>query len=188
MNRLILVACLVALLAGCAGAAPSSGGVSVSPALSPTPDAETPANYPYVLPWPSDELETPWRMALVPWDGSARIDHGNKYTDSVRTSVGDLFAFGYPTTGSAADVRDVIRRQATEWHGCDEQPTDEKPLAGGGAEGIAGLWYCGTMRILRWAGVHEGFGMAIMLIVTTSDLEEARANFERSIGDLVWTN
>jgi hypothetical protein len=184
----MLVASLVALLTGCADAPPSSGDVSIRPSLSPTAQADTAADYPYRLPWPEDELETPWRLALVPWDGSARIDHGDKYTDSVRTSVGDLFAFGYPTTGSAADVRGVIARQATEWHGCDDQPTHEWLLAGGGVEGIEGLWYCGTIRVLRWAGVHEGFGMAIMLIVTTSDLEDARAAFERSIGDLIWTN
>lgn len=155
------------------------------------PDTPSPSEasrvYPYTLPWPDAELEGKWLYADLPWDGEARIDHGNQYTDSVRTQDGDLFAFGHEMSGTAADLQELVAQQATEWHGCDAEPTDEASLTGGGEDGVLAVHDCGGRTVLRWFAVHDAFGLAVALIVASdADLEVARSHFEDRIGELVW--
>lgn len=180
----------VLLLAGCgSGGAPSATlGGTPSPTSSAAPTATEGARvYPYTLPWPAAELEREWQYADLAWDGEARIDHGNKYTDATRTQDGDLFAFGYQTTGTAADLQALVARQAAESHGCELDPREEQPLAGGGEDGVLAVHDCGGQTVIRWFGVHEGFGLAVALIVgSEADAEVARSHFEARIGELVW--
>lgn len=158
---------------------------SVAPTVERSPVAA--ADYPYTLPWPAEELETSWRYASVPWDGMSRIDHGNKYTDQVTTRDGDLFAFGYPTTISVAELESKVASQATEWHGCDNEPTEREPLRAGGSEGIFAVYRCGSTPVLRWVGIHEGFGLFIGLILKPLVVtEDAIAHFKERIGSLAW--
>jgi hypothetical protein len=167
--------------------AASSLAASTTPAAVSVPPSQAAADYPYTLPWPEDELIGGWRYATVAWDGEARINHGNQYTDSARTSDGDLFAFGYPTSGTAAELQTRIAQQAAEWHGCDAMASDEQPLAGGGEEGILAVHDCGGRTVIRWYAVHEGFGLIVALIVGTgADLAAARTHFEDRIAALIW--
>jgi hypothetical protein len=180
---------LVLLLAACAAqtqlpaaslAAPTAQAVSASP-------SQAAAEYPYTLPWPKDELIGGWRYATVPWDGESRISDGNRYTDSVLTRDGNLFAFGYNFTGTATEFQALIAQQAAAWHGCDVQASEEQPLAGGGEEGILAVHDCRGRTVIRWHAVHEGFGLIVALIVDTgADLAVVRAHFEDRIGGLIW--
>lgn len=183
MHRSFLVVALV--LVGC-----TSG--NASPPATPGVDATasgTARLYPYTLAWPEGELIGAWRYATAPWDGVARIDHGNRYTDSVRTTDGDLFAFGYETDGTVEELQALIADQATASHGCDHEPVDEAPLSGGSEPGILAVHECSGRTVLRWFGVHDGFGLAVALIVALdAELEPARAQFEERIGSLVWSS
>jgi hypothetical protein len=198
MGNGLLALLVPLLLLGCAGATTSSDDVQHHASPSPTiarpsavptatrsaPDFE---GYAYALPWPEDQLVTQWRPATQMWDGMARIDHGNTYTDSVRTMDGDVFAFGYPTTGPAEDLQQLVARQANEWHGCDEQPGDEQPLDGGGEPGIMAVHQCGATTVLRWFGVHDGLGLALLMIVDAdADQALARSHFEEYVSKLAW--
>ena len=197
-------ALLIGLLAVCLGAcggtnavpgseAPVGSAVSTAPPVSssapPTvePTPAPAADYPYTLSWPEDELETSWRYATVAWDGTSRIDHGNKYTDQVTTKDGDLFAFGYPTTISVAELESKVASQATEWHGCDADATEKESLPAGGSEGIFAVYKCGSTPVLRWVSIHDGFGLFVGLILNPSvDTEDAIAGFKERISGLTW--
>ena len=194
---------LTGLLAICVGAcggtvvpasgAPANSGARTAgpatPSVAPTVERSpaVSADYPYTLSWPEDELETSWRYASVAWDGTSRIDHGNKYTDQVTTRDGDLFAFGYPTTVSVAELESKVANQATEWHRCDGEPTEREALPAGGSEGIFAVYRCGSTPVLRWVGIHEDFGLFIGLILKPFvDTEEAIARFKERIRALDW--
>ena len=196
-------ALLTGLLAICVGACggtvgPASGAPissatpntgSAIPSAAPTVErsAARPAAYPFTLTWPADELETSWRYATVAWDGSSRVDHGNMYTDQVTTSDGDLFAFGYPTTISGADLESKVATQATEWHRCDSEPMEKEAFRGGGSEGIFAVYRCGSTPVLRWVGVHGGFGLFVGLILKPFvDTQDAIARFKERIAALTW--
>jgi hypothetical protein len=195
----LLVALSAILAAGCVGIAVPGSGVPArsgaptaglaTPAAAPTVE-RTPAaaaDYPYALPWPADELETSWRYATVAWDGTSRIDHGNKYTDQVTTRDGDLFAFGYPTTISVAELEAKVASQATEWHHCDAEPMEKEAYPAGDAEGIFAVYRCGSLPVLRWVGIHDDFGLFIGLILKPFvDTEEASARFKERVGALTW--
>ncbi|HEX6139006.1 MAG TPA: hypothetical protein VF013_00910 [Candidatus Limnocylindria bacterium] len=185
MKVLSVVAALGVLwLAGCTVAATPSPVQSVAPSPS-----EVASIYPYSIPWPADELETKWLYASTAWDGESRIDHGNMYTDEVRTRDGYLFAFGLPISGTAADMQELVALQATEWHGCSREPSEEHPLAGGGEEGIFAVHDCGGETVLRWFAVHKGFGLfAALIVAPDADPQTAQAHFEHQIGELVWTD
>ena len=196
----LLIGLVLAICVGaCGGAvvpasgAPGSSGTPTSgPATRPAAptDRRSPAasaDYPYTLAWPEDELETSWRYATVEWDGTSRIDHGNKYTDQVTTRDGDLFAFGYPTTISVAELESTVANQASKWHGCDAEPTEREALPADGSEGIFAVYRCGSTPVLRWVGIHDGFGLFIGLILKPSvDSEGAIARFKERIGALTW--
>jgi hypothetical protein len=184
IRRLVGGLVAVIVLAGCGSGGTPSGTASLAASESASAEARI---YPYTVPWPDSDIETKWRYADTVWDGEARIDHGNEYTDAVRTNDGDLFAFGYETSGSAADLQALTARQAAEWHGCTEEPSDEQPLTAGGEEGILAVHDCGGQTVLRWFGVHDGFGLAVALILASdADPATARAHFEERIGQLVW--
>lgn len=141
------------------------------------------------MPWPADQLTSEWRFATAAWDGTSRIDHGNKYTDNVGTTDGSLFAFGLPTDGGAEDLRDLVSEQAAGWHGCDGEPSEERALSGGGADGIYGVYECGSTKVLRWFGVNDGFGLFIGLILASDeDFDEAATHFKKHISELEWTS
>lgn len=187
MTYRLLAALVAMLLAGCANASSPSSTQSQPGTVAASP-SEMARIYPYALPWPADELESKWRYASTAWDGEARIDHGNEYTDYVRTHDGELFAFGYETSGTSADLQALTAQQSAEWHGCNEEPSEEEPLGGGGEEGILTVHDCGGRPVLRWFAVHDGFGLAVALILASdADPETARAHFEGHIGELVWT-
>lgn len=200
MKRALLIGLLAICLGACGGGAASGTNPQVSigaptaapatPSTAPTVEASpaAAAGYPYTLHWPEAELETSWRYATVAWDGSARIDHGNKYTDQVTTMDGDLFAFGYPTTISVAELESKVASQATEWHGCDAEATEKEPLPAGGSEGIFAVYTCGSTSVLRWVGIHDGFGLFVGLILKPLiDAEDAIAGFKERIGGLTWS-
>jgi hypothetical protein len=197
------IALLTGLLAICVGAcggtvvpaasaavdSPSPTSGSATPSVTPTvkPSSASAADYPYTLSWPEDELETSWRYATVAWDGTSRIDHGNKYTDQVTTREGDLFAYGFPTTMSVAELESKVANQATEWHHCDREPTEREPLAAGGSAGVFAVFRCGSQPVLRWVGVHEGFGVFIGLVLKPFvDTEDVIARFKDRVGALTW--
>ena len=198
LRRALLAGLFAICLGACGGAAPAtspqvtsgaptSGAATPSAASTLEPSPAPAADYPYALTWPTDELETSWRYASVAWDGTSRIDHGNKYTDQVTTKDGDLFAFGYPTTMSVAELESKFANQATEWHGCDAQPTERSPLPAGGSEGIFAVYTCGSTPVLRWVGIHDGFGLFVGLILKPLlDTEDATARFKERIGGLTW--
>jgi hypothetical protein len=198
LKRALLIGLLVICVGACGGTVvPASGALASSgtptarpatPSVAPTGgQPEAAADYPYTLPWPADELETSWRYASVAWDGTSRIDHGNKYTDQVTTSDGDLFAFGYPTTGSVEELESKVANQATEWHGCDAEPTETEALPAGGSDGIFAVYRCGSAPVLRWVGVHDGFGLFIGLILKPFvDSDEATVRFKERIAELTW--
>ena len=171
----------------------TSGGPSTAapatPSAAPTVKRSTAASadYPYTVAWPADELETSWRYATVPWDGTSRIDHGNKYTDQVTTKDGDLFAYGYPTTISVAELETKVATQAAEWHHCEAEPTQREALRAGASEGIFAVYRCGSTPVLRWVGIHEGFGLFIGLVLKPFvDTEVAAATFKERISSLTW--
>jgi hypothetical protein len=165
---------------------PISTVVPASTVPGPSPSIRPFAGYPYTIPWPADELQTEWRHATAMWDGTARVDHGNRYTDSVATTDGDLFVFGYPTTRSATDLQELIARQAADWHKCDDKATDEEPVNGGAVQGVMAVYRCGSMTVLRWVGVHDGFGLFIGLILDPdASPEVARSHFEQRVGHLI---
>jgi hypothetical protein len=174
------------------GAPVASGTPTAGPATSAAaPTAERsdagPADYPYTLPWPADELQTSWRHASVAWDGTSRIDHGNKYTDQVTTDDGDLFVFGYPTTISVPELESKVARQAAEWHHCDGEPSEREGLRAGGSEGIFAVYRCGSSPVLRWVGIHAGFGLFVGLILKPFvKTEDAIARFKERISALAW--
>jgi hypothetical protein len=180
---------LVLVLGGCAaGEQPSSAPATIG---SPEPsDRLASVVYPYAMAWPPDELETKWRPADTAWDGTSRVDHGNEYTDYVRTVDGHLFAFGFETTGDAEQLEALLAEQATEWHGCNADATEQEPLTMGGTDGILATYACGESEVLRWVGVRDGFGMAVILLVADdADFGEARDHFtDRLTGGLTWTN
>jgi hypothetical protein len=123
----------------------------------------------------------------VAWDGTSRIDHGNKYTDQVTTKDGDLFAFGYPTTISVADLESKVADQANEWHACDAEPMAREAHTGGGSEGIFSVYRCGSTPVLRWVGIHDGFGLFVGLILKPFvDTEEASTRFKERVGAMTW--
>ena len=199
MKRALLTGLLAICVGACGGTVvPTSGALvssgaptagpatpSVAPTVERSPAAS--ADYPYTLRWPEDELETSWRHASVAWDGTSRIDHGNKYTDQVTTRDGDLFAFGYPTTISVTELESKVARQATEWHHCDREPTEREVLPADGSEGIFAVYRCGSTPVLRWVGIHGDFGLFIGLILKPFvDTEEAIARFKERIGALDW--
>ena len=200
MKGALLIGLLLAICVGACGGtvvpasgAPASSGTPTvgpaTPSAAPTGgrSAAASADYRYTLPWPADELETSWRYASVAWDGTSRIDHGNKYTDQVTTQDGDVFAFGYPTTISVAELETKVANQATEWHGCDAEPMEREALPAGGSEGIFAVYQCGSAPVLRWVGVHDGFGLFIALILKPFvDTEDAIARFKERIGALTW--
>lgn len=199
MNRILLTGLVAICVGACGGTVvPASGAPvgsgtptagSATPSVAPTVErsAAAPADYPYTLAWPGDELETSWRYATVAWDGTSRIDHGNMYTDQVTTRDGDLFAFGYPTTISVAELESKVATQATEWHHCDGEPTKREALRAGGAEGIFAVYRCGSTPVLRWVGVHGGFGLFIGLILKPFvDTDDAIARFKERISALRW--
>lgn len=146
--------------------------------------------YPYAMTWPADELESRWRPADTQWDGTSRVDHGNEYTDYVRTTDGHLFAFGHAATTTAEEFEALVAEQAAEWHGCDETATEHEPLAVGGTDGILATYQCGPTSVLRWVGVHDGLALAVILLVADdADFDEARAHFTDRIGEgLAWTS
>jgi hypothetical protein len=197
MRDRVLAAAMCLLLGACGGASVQSPTGSVAASISPTPTAFAAATasepaerlYPYSLQWPADELPAPWRFATTAWDGEARIDHGNAYTDSAEASDGSLFAFGYPTEGGAEGLSDLVAQQAQEWHACNAEPSVEEPLSGGGADGIYAVYACGSSTVLRWVGTHHGFGIFVGLILAPGvDLDQAASRFEERIGQLEWTN
>jgi hypothetical protein len=167
----------------------TSTAIPATPSAAPTVE-RTPAavvDYPYTLSWPDDELETSWRYATVAWDGTSRIDHGNRYTDQVTTIDGDLFAFGYLTTISVAELETKVATQATEWHGCDSEATAKEPLQAGGSEGMFAVYRCGSTPVLRWVGIHDGFGLFVGLILKPFiDVEDAGTRFKDRITALTW--
>lgn len=189
---------LALLLAACGNGAATTAensatptpesGVIGSPQVSVAPSSTAAGRvYPYALAWPEEELETDWRYASAPWDGRARIDHGNKYTDSVTTTVGDVFAFGYETSATVVDLQALVASMAAEWHGCDERPVEEARLAAGGEDGILAVHDCGTRQVVRWFAVHDGFGLTVALIVAPEvDSNVARSQFEYQISQLAW--
>ncbi len=196
-------ALLIGLLAICVGACsgtvvPASARpvgsriptvVPATPVVVPTtePSPAPPADYPYAISWPDDELKTPWRYASVAWDGTSRIDHGNKYTDQVTTKDGDLFAFGLPTTMEVAELETKVANQATEWHQCESEPTQREPLAAGGSDGIFAVYECFSLPVLRWVGIHDGFGLFIGHILNPLvDTDDAIARFKERVGALTW--
>jgi hypothetical protein len=195
MTRRVLAAVMFALLGACGSAPPvpvtPMATVSSSPSPTVAPSATSSASarmYPYSLPWPGEQVESDWRFAAAAWDGTARIDHGNRFTDSVETRDGALFAFGLPIGGGPEDLRDLVAEQAQAWHGCQREPSAEETVRGGGADGIFGVYACGGTPVLRWVGVHEGFGLFVGLIVAPgSDLDEVEARFKEHIGELEWT-
>ena len=157
---------------------------SVAPTVEPAPAA---ANYPYTLQWPADEIEKPWRYASVAWDGTSRIDHGNKYTDQVTTTFGDLFAYGIPTTISVTELESRVASQAAELHNCAAEPTEREALPAGGSEGIFAVYQCGSTPVLRWVGIHDGFGLFIGLILKPFvDVDDAGARFKERVTALTW--
>lgn len=157
---------------------------SAVPTVKPSPES---ADYPYSIPWPDDELETPWRYAFVAWDGTSRIDHGNKYTDQATTKDGDLFAFGFPTTMSVAELETKVADQAAEWHDCESEPTQREPLEAGGSDGIFSVYECFSLPVLRWVGIHDGFGLFVGLILKPFvDTDDAMARFKERVGSLTW--
>jgi hypothetical protein len=183
---------LAALISGCsATSAPqASAALTAAPSAIPTAarSASSAANYPYTLPWPATELRSEWRFATVQWDGAAPVDHGDKYTDYVETTDGALFAFGYRSSEPVADFRDLIARQATARHGCESKPSEEAIVSGGGEEGIFGVYNCGGQTVLRWLGVHDGFSLAVALILDPAvELAAAESGFKERIGKLTWT-
>ncbi len=199
MKRAPLTGLLAICVAACSGAfVPASGtpvasetsiAVPATSSVVPTtkPSPPPPADYPYTIPWPDDELETPWRYAFVAWDGTSRIDHGNKYTDQVTTKDGDLFGFGLPTTMSVAEFETKIVNQAAEWHDCEREPMQREPLEAGGSDGVFAVYECFSLPVLRWVGVHDGFGLFIGLILKPLvDTEEAIARFKEGVGALTW--
>ena len=197
--RAVLTGLLAISVGACGGTAAPASGPAVSSGL-PSAAPETPsgaptteaspaaaADYPYTLAWPEDELQTSWRYATVAWDGTARIDHGNKYTDQVTTKDGDLFAFGYPTTISVAQLESKFASQATEWHGCDAEPMEREPLPAEGSDGMFAVYRCGSTPVLRWVGINDGFGLFVGLILKPLiDTEDATARFKERIGGLRW--
>ncbi|MDH4142590.1 MAG: hypothetical protein OEV61_08260 [Chloroflexota bacterium] len=195
MRRLVLATVMTVLLGACGNATPVQVGSMATATSSPSPDirpsatSSAPARlYPYSLPWPVDLVESDWRFATAAWDGTARIDHGNRYTDSAETRDGSLFAFGFPMTGGPEDLRDLVAEQAQAWHGCQPEPSAEEPVEGGVADGILGVYACGVTPVLRWVGVHEGFGLFVGLIVAPgSDVDEVEARFREHLAGLEWT-
>ncbi len=162
---------------------------STTPSVTATfkPSSASAAEYPYTLSWPEDELETSWRYASVAWDGTSRIDHGNKYTDQVTTRDGDLFAYGFPTTMSVAELESKVADQAVAWHHCDGEPTEREPLAAGGSVGVFAVYRCGSLPVLRWIGVHDGFGVFVGFVLKPFvDTDEAIARFKEQVGALTW--
>ena len=187
MRARVLAAALALLLTACGEGAATSETPTAS--LDASPTAPAARIYPYTLEWPADELEGEWRLATAGWDGTAQINHGNPMTDVVETSDGSLFAFGAPTDADPEGFRDLVAQQAAEWHGCEPEPSDEEPLTAGGAEGIYGAYTCGSSTVLRWTGVHEGFGLFLGLILAPdADVEEAAARFKQRIPELQWTD
>lgn len=199
MKGALLTGLLAIYVSACGGTVvPASGALvssgtptaglampSVAPTVERSPAAS--ADYPYRLLWPAEELETSWRHASVAWDGTSRLDHGNKYTDQVTTRDGDLFAFGYPTTISVAELESKVARQATEWHHCDREPTKREALRAGGSEGIFAVYQCGSTPVLRWVGIHGGFGLFIGLILKPFvDTEDTITHFKERISALTW--
>ncbi|HEX5017811.1 MAG TPA: hypothetical protein VFX15_09525 [Actinomycetes bacterium] len=139
------------------------------------------------MPWPEDELEKPWRYASVAWDGTSRIDHGNKYTDQATTEHGDVFAFGFPTTMSNSELEAKIAAQATEWHGCDAEPAEREDFQADGSDGIFAVYQCGSAPVLRWVSVHDGFGLFIGLVLKPFvETDVAAAEFKERISALTW--
>ena len=205
MRGLLTIGATFVLVAGCAGnvmpsatvAVPSPTSATASPSgtapaspLGEAPSGElASAVYPFVLSWPAGDVKSSWRTATKVWDGMARIDHGNAYTDSVRTTDGDLFAFGYPTDASVDDVEHLVAEQAATWHGCEAEPLEKVPLAAGDSEGVLATYNCEAIRVLRWIGTHDGFGLFVGLIVASdTDPDEARARFADRISELRWTS
>jgi hypothetical protein len=139
--------------------------------------------------WPPDELESKWRPADTMWDGTSRVDHGNEYTDYVRTADGHLFAFGHPTTAGVEDFEALVAELAAEWHDCAEEASEQETLAVDGTDGILATYQCGPTPVLRWIGVRDGVGMAVILLVTDgADVDQARAHFaERLAADFART-
>ncbi len=198
MKGALLIGLFAIWVGACGGAAvPASGAPvrsatpsaalatpSVAPTVEPAPPA---ANYPYMLDWPAEEIEKPWRYASVAWDGTSRIDHGNKYTDQATTTFGDLFAYGIPTTISVAEFESRVASQAAELHNCEPEPTDREALRAGGSEGIYAVYHCGSIPVLRWVGIHDGFGLFIGLILKPFvDVEDASARFKERVSALTW--
>jgi hypothetical protein len=203
MKALALAAALVLVLTACAASPAASPTAdesamptpSATPATTesvapePTPSDAAARMYPYALTWPAEELRNEWRYASTAWDGESRVDHGDQYTDVVRTSEGSLFAFGVPTDGTAEDMRDLVAEQAAEWHGCDAEPVVEEELSAGGAPGVFGQYQCRSINVLRWTGVHDGFGLFIGHILSVSaDLDEASSRFKAQIAELEWSD
>ena len=199
MKGALLTALLAICVGACAGTtvvasgSPISGGApsatlatpSVAPTVAETP--APPANYPYTLTWPADEIEKPWRYASVAWDGISRIDHGNKYTDQMTTKDGDVFAYAHPTTLSVVELEADVADQATKWHNCEREPIQTEVVNAGGSEGIFGVYECFSLPVLRWVGVHDGFGLFIGLILKPLvDTDDAAARFKERVSDLTW--
>ena len=56
------------------------------------------------------------------------------------------------------------------------------------ADGILGVYARGVTTVLRWVGVHEGFGLFVGLIVAPgSDVDEVEARFREHLAELEWT-
>lgn len=184
----MLVGLVIAVAAGCTDASASTPPATRASPPAVATDKPVARLYPYELSWPSDELERKWRYASIAWDGVERIDHGNAFTDSVRTHDGELFAFGAATTGTAADLQARTAETAARDHGCDAEPIDEGRLDAGGEAGIVAVHNCGAERVVRWFAVHKGFGLVVMLIVAPdADPDAVRSRFVERIALLTWS-
>ncbi len=198
MKGALLIGLLAIWAGACGGAAVPASGAPVrsatpsaalaTPSVAPTVEpAPATANYPYTLHWPADEIDKPWRYASVAWDGTSRIDHRNKYTDQMTTTFGDLFGYGIPTTISVAEFESEVASQAAELHNCEPEPTEREALPAGGSEGIFAVYQSGSTPVLRWVGIHDGFGLFIGLILKPFvDVEHASARFKEQVSALAW--
>lgn len=161
VRTLIGATVIVAVIGGCSsGEQPSTSSAPSAGATGSDTTAGSLASavYPYTMTWPADELESKWRSADSAWDGTSRVDHGNEYTDYVRTADGHLFAFGYATATTAEQFEALVAEQAAEWHGCDAAATEQEALAVDGTDGILTTYQCGPTPVLRWVGVRHRHG------------------------------
>lgn len=177
-----------------APAAASIVGPTASVAPSPTSAPAATAGrdtfrstvYPYQLTLPAGVLKTPWVAAREAWNGTGRIDHGDRHTDYASVADGDLFVFGTPWPGTLDEFYQREQQNAVDDHSCTDPPLAVVETAVAGSDAVLHTQECQGAFVVKVAVVRQAFGLVITELVWGNDRQGAIDRLMESLAGLKW--